>query len=207
MASETASPYLDERQLDALREVANIGCGHAATALSKLMGGQRVGIEVPRAAVIEFGAVAELVGGHEAPVVGVATEIVGGLQGGLLLLMPVAAAKRLAGILLGSGESLGPLGDDARSALCEVGNILGSACLSAIATAFGLRLMPSIPRLAQDMAGAVVGEVVCPMGARADRAVVLETRFTVGGGSALMGHFLILPDVLSLPPLLAALGV
>ncbi|MDE3129247.1 MAG: chemotaxis protein CheC, partial [Gemmatimonadota bacterium] len=30
---------LKERQLDALREVANIGAGHAATALSQMVGG------------------------------------------------------------------------------------------------------------------------------------------------------------------------
>ena len=209
MASPNASPEdaLDELQLDALREVANIGCGHAVGALSRLMGGQRVGIEVPRAKLIEFGAIAELVGGHEEPVVGVATDITGELGGGLLLLMPVEGARGLAGALLGARAGEGPLSDEARSALSEVGNILCSACLSAIATAFGLSLLPSVPRLAEDMAGAVLEEVVSPMSERADRALVLETRFSAGDGQALSGHFLIFPDVPSLPALLKAIGL
>jgi chemotaxis protein CheC len=37
---------LHERQLDALKEVANIGAGHAATALSQLTGA-RIDVTVP----------------------------------------------------------------------------------------------------------------------------------------------------------------
>ena len=36
------SADLQELQRDALREVANIGCGHAANALARLMGGKPV---------------------------------------------------------------------------------------------------------------------------------------------------------------------
>ncbi|MFN7133862.1 MAG: chemotaxis protein CheC, partial [Myxococcales bacterium] len=43
---------LQERDLDALREMTNIGCGHAASALSRLVGDRRVSIEVPCSAVL-----------------------------------------------------------------------------------------------------------------------------------------------------------
>jgi chemotaxis protein CheC len=148
MPSDPASREvsLDERQLDALREVANIGCGHAANALSCLIGGQKVKIEVPRASVIDLGSVAYLEGGPEQPVVGIATDISGGLSGQVLLLMSHDAGHRLAGVLLGKGFAVtGDLAEEVRSALCEVGNILGSACLSAIARAFSLRLVHRFP--------------------------------------------------------------
>ena len=43
---------LTDLQLDALREVTNIGCGAAATALSQLLGGRRVEMAVTRSHVI-----------------------------------------------------------------------------------------------------------------------------------------------------------
>ncbi len=43
-----------ELQLDALRELANIGAGTAATALSQMLG-QEVALDVPRAHALPFG--------------------------------------------------------------------------------------------------------------------------------------------------------
>jgi chemotaxis protein CheC len=54
----TAMPdirHLQEKQLDALREVANIGAGNAATALSKMIG-TMVMISVPRITVSRLAA-------------------------------------------------------------------------------------------------------------------------------------------------------
>ena len=44
---------LDSGQLDALMEMSNIGVGHAATALSQLLG-TSVHIQVPQVAVVEI---------------------------------------------------------------------------------------------------------------------------------------------------------
>ena len=46
--SERSTPRLSELQLDALRELANIASGHAATALAQMLGSE-VELSVPRA--------------------------------------------------------------------------------------------------------------------------------------------------------------
>ena len=57
----------NELQMDALREVANIGGGHAATALSRLMGGRRVHVELLRVWVRPAAEVTSLAGQPVAP--------------------------------------------------------------------------------------------------------------------------------------------
>jgi chemotaxis protein CheC len=202
-ASEVA---LDERQLDALRELANIGCGHAASALSKLLGGSAIGIEVPRAELVDVAALCEHIGGRDTLVVGVATDVAGTLSGRLLVLMPDADARALAGLLLGTMPPSGPLSPEAQSAICEAGNIVGSACLCALARAFGLEVMPSVPRLFQDAAGALL-QKLDPSRGQSKRALVLETRFLARQRHELGGHLLILPDLPTLPRLLGAMGL
>src|ERR1041384_7553493 len=54
-------PALSDLERDALREVANIGAGHAATALSQ-MTGRKIMISVPEVSVRALEQVAELVG-------------------------------------------------------------------------------------------------------------------------------------------------
>ncbi len=204
--SDASGVALDERQLDALRELANIGCGHAASALSRLLGAGAIGIEMPRAEFVDVVALCEHVGGHDTPLVGVATDVSGTLSGQLVVLMPDADARALAGLLLRTMAPTGPLSSEAQSAICEAGNIVGSACLSALARAFSLEVMPSVPRLIQDTAAALLQALDLPHG-QAKRALVLETRFLAHKCSELAGHLLILPDMPTLPRLLGAMGV
>lgn len=197
---------LDDRQMDALRELANIGCGHAASALSKLLGGSPVGIEVPRAKLMEVRALCDHFGGPSMPMVAVSTEVAGGLSGLLAVLMRDRDARTLAGLLLGSLPA-GPLSEEARSAICEAGNIVGSACLGAIARALSLELMPSVPRFAQDSAASVLASALEKRPGSVGRALVLETRFIPRQHQDFAGHFLIIPDLPSLSRILGAMGL
>ena len=203
----TLQQTFSERQLDALRELANIGCGHAATALSKLLGAPKMGIDIPKARVAELAEVALLVGGDRRPVVAVSTEVSGGLRGRLCLLMPLADAQCLAGLLLGEAAPTGALAEVERSAVTEAGNIVGAACLTALARAMGLHLMPSVPRYCEGTTAEVLREVVTLIPELGDRAIVLETRFASVGLPEISGHFFILPEMPSLPRMLQALGV
>ena len=58
-----------ETQLDALREVANIGCAHAVSALSRLVGGRNVQIDVPRVLVAAVADLSAMVGNETTPAV------------------------------------------------------------------------------------------------------------------------------------------
>ena len=99
--------HLTEGQLDALREISNIGMGHAATALSQLIG-ETVYLRVPRVTVTDIAQVPQLLGGAETVVAGITLQLLGDARGNILLIFPRESAQRLLSRLLGQpGEGAG----------------------------------------------------------------------------------------------------
>ncbi len=90
---------LKAHQLDALREVANIGAGHAATALSQMTGGT-IMISVPTINIARLEDVPPQISEPEEPVAAVLMNMLGDLTGRTLLVFPRATAVRLAEIML-----------------------------------------------------------------------------------------------------------
>ncbi len=199
-------PLPNDAQLDALREVANIGCGHAANALSRLMGGRKVDLSIPR--VLQGGPAdaAALVGG-DAPVVASWLGIRGELGGVLLLVLPKADGGALESLLLG-GQPAEQAERD--SVVAEVANIVASACLSALGRLTGWKLMPTVPTLrrggSRDAVAWAVGEVSGDAG-DASRLVVLEARFQAASVPPVGGQLLLVLEQASSRALLARLGV
>ena len=113
-------------QLDALREVANIGAGHAATALSQMIGGT-IMISVPTINVSRLEEVPPQISEPEEPVAAVLMHMMGDLTGRTLLVFPKPTAARLASLMLRRPGSSEELGEMEQSAIKEAGNILSSA--------------------------------------------------------------------------------
>ncbi|WP_257453543.1 chemotaxis protein CheC [Archangium lipolyticum] len=197
------SPHPSDIQLDALREVANIGCGHAVSALARLVGGRTVNLSVPRAMLAATSEVAQLLGGGETSVVAAKLGMEGQLRGVLLLVMPTEDSEALEALLLRRRDA--PL-EDRESALSETANIVASACLSAIGTLTGWRLLPTVPALVRGTADAVVAGAMKEAEGNS-RVVVLETRFSAVGAPAVSGQVLLLLERESSRALLARLGV
>jgi chemotaxis protein CheC len=197
------SPSPSDLQLDALREVANIGCGHAVNALARLVGGRTVNLSVPRAVLAAAAEVAELLGGGEAPVVAAKLGMEGQLRGVLLLVLPREDSAALESLLLRRQDAPA---EERESALSEAANIVASACLSAIGTLTGWRLLPTVPELVRGTAGLVVSRAVAEAQG-GDRMVVLETRFSAVGAPAVSGQVLLVLERESSKALLARLGV
>ena len=198
-------PEVSPGQIDALGEISNIGMGHAATALSQLLG-ENVLLKVPRVNVTDVSAVPELLGGAENVVVGITLKILGDAQGNILLIFPRSSASRLLGRLLGAPEDGPVLSEMGASTLKEIGNILASAYLSALGRMLGLSLIPSVPALACDMAGAVIDCVLIELSRSSDVTLLLETEFFSGDGEAIRGDFFVLPSPESLELILRAAG-
>lgn len=200
-------PSLDEATLDALREMSNVGAGHAATALAQ-MTGRTIQITVPEVRCLPLGEVSAALGEEEAPVAALHQRVYGDLRANQLLVFPLDLASRLLEAVAGGPErqrtSLAELSELESSALREVGNILGSAYLNAVSRLLGLTLIPTVPGLALDMAGAVAEHLVQEIGAVSDEALVLETALTAGR-SDLVGRVYLLPHPESLDTLLAAI--
>src|ERR1700740_2780785 len=90
---------LKELQLDALKEVENIGAGHAATALSQLTN-RRIMISVPQINITRLEDVPNLLGNPQDVVAAVLMHMLGDLTGRTLLLFPEAVGRRLCDMLL-----------------------------------------------------------------------------------------------------------
>lgn len=186
---------LNEVQLDTLKEISNIGMGHAATALSQMIG-QRITLRVPRVSVTEIKEVPDRLGGAEALMVGITLQILGDARGSIMLLFPQESAHRLLCSLLNREERGLVMNELTVSALKEVGNILASAYLSAIGNLLHKTLIPSVPMLAYDMAGAVADYVLIDLSQGGDLALMVETDFSAGADDArhIRGHFFLMPD-------------
>lgn len=195
-------------QLDALREVANIGAGHAATALSH-MTSQRIMISVPQISITPLEEVPPHIGPPEEPVAAVLMNILGDLRGRTLLVFPKPTACRLAEILLKkSAGACNELGELEQSAVKEAGNILSGAYMNALSDFMGLMLMPSPPSLAIDMSRAVLTTAYLQFGSDPNYVFCVETEFYMrDAGERLRGFFLLLPDIPSLQAILRAIRV
>ena len=111
-------------QIDALREVANIGAGHAATALSQ-MTDRRIMISVPQINIARLEDVSGLLGEPTDVVAAVLMHMLGDLTGRTLLLLPEASGRRLCDMLLRRPPGTTTVYDTLeQSCLKEAGNIL-----------------------------------------------------------------------------------
>ena len=198
---------LTDLQLDALREVTNIGCGAAATALAQLLGGRRVELEVTRSTVVPTASLEAHLNGIGESVAGVKVQLRGGAEGNLVLVHPDRDARALARLLTTAPvPDAGPLGELGASALMEVGNIVASAYLTAVGRVTGLMLLPSVPSLIHDTSPHVAAALTEAAGG-ADRLLVLETWMHLREADEVSGHVLIVPAAGSLDVLLGALGL
>ena len=195
-------------QLDALKEVANIGAGHAATALSQMIGGT-IMISVPTINISRLEEIPPQVAEPDEPVAAVLMHMLGDLTGRTMLVFPRPSALRLAELMLhrdpGTSNEMGEM---EQSALKEAGNILSSAYMNALSEFMHLMLLPSPPSLAIDMSTAVLNTAYLQFGTERDMVVAVETQFFLQGeGEELRGFFLLLPDAASLQVILRAVRV
>jgi chemotaxis protein CheC len=195
-------------QLDALREAANIGAGHAATALSQITG-RRIMVQVPEVRIVPLEQAGTMLGEPDEVVCAVILRVLGDITARTLQVFPGATAARLAA--LGRDEpapafpsGFGPL---ERSAVNEIGNILVGAYLGALAELLGLALTMSAPALAIDMAAAVLTTSYLNFGSEDDHVFCVGTNLVLDDGQDLRAHFLLQPDAPSLQAILRALHV
>lgn len=192
-------------QFDVLREIGNIGAGHAATALSKLMQ-KEIDMKVPQVSIIPFDEVADCVGGAEAVVVTVFLRVEGDCPGNMFFILDLDSARHLLEQITGINKDVYDWEDLEISALHEIGNILTGSYLSSLADFTQLNLQPSVPALAVDMAGAILSYGLIALGQAGDFALTIDTAF-FEGNEKVKGNFFLIPDPESLPILFRSLGV
>lgn len=195
-------------QLDALREVANIGAGHAATALSQMIGGP-IMISVPTINISRLEEIPPQVAEPDEPVAAVLMHMLGDLTGRTMLVFPRGAALRIAELMMHKPpRSSSDFGEMEQSAIKEAGNILSSAYMNALSEFMHLMLLPSPPSLAIDMSTAVLTTAYLQFNTDKDLVFCVESEFMMTDLSErLRGFFLLLPDPASLQAILRAVRV
>ena len=187
-------------QLDALRELANIGSGKASTALSMLLD-RSVDISVPSARALSFADAVEATGDAEQEITGIVLGIIGDLEGVVLLLVSPEDASTICSIL-----GVEPGSEYAPSALGEVGNIVGSSYINALAEMTGIEIEPTPPATATDMLGAIVQSVLAGQAHAGDIALMLDSELAVEGSDCSIS-FMLVPSQDGVGELLERLGL
>lgn len=196
---------LSPEQLDALKEVANIGSGHAATSLSQLMN-KKVMVRVPEILTGPLEDVILKIADPNDVVVSVLLYFLGDLTGRTLLIYPFEDAQEITSLLMPTVQDNSA--EVQESLLKEVSNILSCSYMNALGELLGLLILPSVPGMIVDMVGAVLSSVVLEFGGEKDYIFCVETEFDFGGTEKpLSTFFLLLPDTASLELILKKLDL
>jgi len=197
---------LSEMQLDALREIGNIGSGNAATALSAMLE-RAVNMAVPKIKVLDYNAVCEELGGPEQLLVGILFGMSGDVTGMIMFLLHKEFAHMVLNSLVGSEfDGYSELDDMDKSTIQEVGNIMAGSYVNAMSSLTGLTIDVSIPTMNVDMAGALLSVPAIYYANISDKIIVIEDEFghdQVGASS----HILLIPEVDGLKKIMDSLGL
>jgi len=201
-------------QLDAIREVGNIGTGNAATALSNLLS-CLIEMDVPKADLVSIYDLSVYYGDPDAVVAAVFVRSLGEFGCSLIFIQNEEDSNLMVELLLKQqlGGSLpGELPQEVvDSAFSEIGNIILSSFLSAINMLIGSLHQVSVPSVAHDMVASILDVVASIFGHMGDMAVLVDTRLRVGGtekdGRTISGNIIMLPDPDALELLLKKLQV
>ncbi len=189
-----------ETQLDDLRELANIGAGTAATALSQMLA-HEIRLSVPRALALPLADAVAAAGPPDQIVNGVVIPIESDLHAVVLLLIGLDDAQTLCGML--GVEAGTEIGD---SALAEIGNVLGASYMDALAGMTGLSMDLCPPQLVTDMLASIVASLLAATAGYSDTALMLDTALDLASEPCALS-FLLIPLAGSMLSLLEPLGL
>ena len=138
-------PQLDELQSDALGELFNIGVGRAAHSLSQMVNDE-VELSAPMITLVRTEEVAvTLLGAEFRAVSMVSIDFSGPFDARTILLFPERNALAIVSHMLDPNIPPEELSEFEEEALCEIGNIILNACISALADEFRAEFQGGLP--------------------------------------------------------------
>lgn len=202
----TGSKNMSVLQIDALREISNIGLGHAVTSLAELTN-RKINMTVPRSGFFPFEEIVELVGGYEEQVSCVSLNLLGDVPGLVMFIFNQQSTYYLVDMLTdqatGSTTNLDELG---QSAVMEVGNILTGSFINVIGSMTNLTIRTTVPIFAFDMLGAVLSSLLVAVDRIDEQVMVIETQL-FQETMAIKGHFFLMSDPEANNRLFTSLGL
>lgn len=196
---------MSSQYFDVLKEIGNIGAGNAMTALSQMLN-CKVDMQVPQVKLLEFKDMATLMGGEEQLMVGIFLGVEGDITGSIMFIIELEAARHLLEKLMGMSLAEGDTLDEMEtSAMKEVSNIITGAYLNSLSSLTNLKIYPSVPYLAVDMAGAILSVPAIQFGTTGDKILLIQSQFS--DDVTIDGYFVLMPDLESYDKILHSLGI
>lgn len=197
---------LNELHFDVLCEIGNIGLGNAISSLSALIG-KPVKMTVPKVKLLDFSEITMVMGNPEDLIFGIMVSVSGDINGMMMFTLSLDSARILINEMMDKDmKDAEEFTDIDLSALEEIGNILCSSYLNALATLINKRVTPSVPMLGKDMAQAILSVPAIEFSKISDKVLFIDSVFNTTGESA-SGYFILVPDMESFNTILSALGV
>lgn len=161
-------------ELDVLKEVINIGGGHAATSLSQLIE-KPVYMTVPVIEMMEYADVYEQIMPEEAVIKAVIIKMMGDAEGVFLFTVDQQVSETIVAMMLPENT---PYSEDlANSALQELVNILVNSFLNAVMKLMDANLITSVPIIIEDMFGAIMSSVYLEQNQYDDSIMIIKNEF------------------------------
>ena len=196
MPNELSQYSLFERS--AVNEMANIGLGHAMTALSDLTG-HSFNMTVPSVEAISLENVTKLLGDSDEVVVCIYMAFGGDVRGHLAFILPWESAQRLWEMLLGKApKDISEIDELAASAMLETGNIINSSFMDAIAEMTDLRIHATPPLVSVDSCCSIVSSIVVEADLGDSFALAIKTKIFETKCESTEGYFLCIPEKASI---------
>ncbi|NLA88201.1 MAG: CheY-P-specific phosphatase CheC [Clostridiales bacterium] len=204
------SNNIDVEKRDVLKEIANIGSGHAATALAALLD-RPIVQSVPKVMLLPLGDMPKQLGGAEKLVVAGMIDITGDISGFFMVVLDFDQADKIISMML--GKKISPLKPGSirkfsaveKSVIGETVNILGGSYLTAISEMTSLNAAPSTPFLSIDMVGAVRSIAIAEAGKTGDFAIFFQSEL-FNEKDRIIGNVFLIPDKASCDKILGSLG-
>lgn len=203
--SDFSLDNVNELYMDVLKEIGNIGAGNATTAIAGMLG-RKLTMNVPEVKFMDASKLGDAICPEEETIVGIFLEVTEDISGSMMFLLRLPAAHYLVNSLMGRDQSYNePFDDMDLSAMKEIGNIIAGSYLSALSSMTNLKILPSIPYIAVDMAASILSVPAIQFGQYGDNALLIETEF--GDEVMLDGYFILMPEPDSYKNILGALGI
>ncbi len=193
-------------ELDIMKEIGSIGSGNAATALSSILS-TKVCMEMPQVSILEFNDAVLRMGNPEEVVAAILVEMSHDVHGIMLFILRADFADEILKQMFGNEEeNLHQISEMGESALLEIGNIMVSSYVNALAQLANVDIQLSVPQMAVSMLGGILSMPMAVFGVESDKIMIIEGKFTMDG-KEVSGDILLLPDVTSLNVLMKKMGM
>jgi len=165
-------------QIDVLKELANIGGGNAATAISQMVG-KFINMSVPTIEILGYDEIYEKIMGEEQQVIAVSMRMFGEAHGNFLFVCTEENARKLVMMMLPSDF---PLNEEMEySAVSELVNIVVTSYLNALSRLLDISLFSSVPAITADMFGAILSYAYIENEQYDDQVMIIKNEFMYDG--------------------------